>query len=146
MDNALLLLDLMRAFYWFDENLRRRLAEQGWPPVTRSQSLVLGNVATGVTRPSRIAENLGVSRQAMSQLLGEMVSAGLIELAPDPDDKRAQRIQFAAAGAQIREVAQQILRDLEAEVEGAIGAPQMASLRAALARIPPAAPDAASST
>ena len=136
MDNSLLILDLMRAFYWFDEQLRTRLAQRGWPGITRSQSLVLVNVANGVVRPSVIASNLGVSRQAMSQLLGEMSQAGLIDIVPDPDDRRAQRVVFSSLGGPIREAASSILRDLEAQLAGAAGRNAVLGLRAALHAVP----------
>lgn len=138
MESSLLILDLMRAFYWFDEQLRTRLAERGWQGITRSQSLVLANVANGITRPSHIAANLGVSRQAMSQLLGEMALAGLVETMPDPDDRRAQRVVFSQAGGPIREAATSILRDLEAELGKAAGTSAMAGLRAVLNAVPQA--------
>lgn len=136
MENSLLMMDLMRAYYWFDESLRARLLQRGWGAVARSQSLVLANVANGVTRASRIAENLGVSRQAMSQLLAEMTEKGLIEIIPDPQDRRAQKVAFAPAGEAIRQDAQQILRDLEAEMEGVVGKAAMQTLRVALAGFP----------
>ncbi|MEX6724271.1 MarR family winged helix-turn-helix transcriptional regulator [Parapedomonas caeni] len=137
MKNSLLMLDLVRAFYWFDEQLRSRLAEQGFTAVTRSQSLVLANVANGETRASRIAANLGVSRQAMSQLLAEMVNNGLVDTAPDPADRRAQVVFFGPAGEEIRIAAQKILRDLEGEMERALGKTQMLALRTALRHWPP---------
>lgn len=138
MDNPLLILDLMRAFYWFDEQLRARLAQRGWPGITRSQSLVLANIANGVVRPSRIAVNLGVTRQAMSQLLGEMAEAGLVETLPDPDDRRAQRVGFASTGGPIREAASGVLRDLETELARAAGDKAMAGLRKVLGAVPQA--------
>ena len=131
MENSLLLLDIMRTFLQMDEKLRERLQQRGWPSITRSQSMVLANVANGVTRASRLAENLGVTRQAMSQLLADMVKKGLIELIPDPDHGRAQLVQFAPQADGIREDARRVLRDLEAELEVSIGAQQMASLRQA---------------
>jgi DNA-binding MarR family transcriptional regulator len=137
MDNSLLMLDLMRTFLWFDEQLRSRLLERGWGAVSRSQSLVLTHLANGTARASRIAEYLGVSRQAMSQLLAEMVESGLVEIVPDPGDRRAQLVQFAPTGAGIREDAQQILRALEAEMEAVLGKGQTQILRTALTQFPP---------
>lgn len=136
MDNRLLMLDLMRAYLWFDEQLRARLLERGWGPISRSQSLVLTHIANGASRASRIAEFMGVSRQAISQLLGEMAEAGLVAFHPDPDDRRAQRVGFAPAGARIREDAQQILRELEKELESILGKARTESLRSALATFP----------
>ena len=135
MENSLLLLVMMRTFLQMDEKLRERLQQRGWPSITRSQSMVLANVANGVTRASRLAENLGVSRQAMSQLLADMVKKGLIELIPDPDHGRAQLVQFAPQADGIREDARRVLRDLEAELEVSIGAQQMASLRQAFEQL-----------
>lgn len=139
MEQSLLLLDLMRAFYWFDEQLRARLAERGWAGITRSQSLVLANIANGVARPSRIAANLGVTRQAMSQLLAEMEARGLVDLVPDPGDRRAQLVVSSASGAQIREAARAALRELEQELADKVGARAMNGLRAALGEVPQAA-------
>ena len=136
MANSLLMLDLMRTYLWFDEQLRSRLAERGWGAVSRSQSLVLTHIANGVSRASRIAENLGVTRQAMSQLLSDMESRGLIELQPDPFDRRAQLVLFAPGGAAIREDAQQTLRELERDMEEALGSDRMRDLREALERFP----------
>ncbi|MBK6802045.1 helix-turn-helix domain-containing protein [Novosphingobium sp.] len=138
MESSLLILDLMRAFYWFDEQLRARLAVRGWKGITRSQSLVLANVANGITRPSHIATNLGVSRQAMSQLLSEMTVAGLVETVPDPDDRRAQQVVFSSSGGEIREAASSILRDLERELADAAGTRAMAGLRTVLKVLPQA--------
>lgn len=135
MENSLLLLDMMRTFLQMDEKLRERLQQRGWPSITRSQSMVLANVANGITRASRLAENLGVTRQAMSQLLADMVKKGLIELIPDPDHGRAQLVQFAPQADGIREDARRVLRDLEAELEVSIGAQQMASLRQAFEQL-----------
>ena len=135
MENSLLLLDMMRTFLQMDEKLRERLQQRGWPSITRSQSMVLANVANGVTRASRLAENLGVTRQAMSQLLADMVKKGLIELIPDPDHGRAQLVQFAPQADGIREDARRVLRELEAELEVSIGAQQMASLRQAFEQL-----------
>ena len=67
MSDSLLMLDLVSVVYWFDERLQQALAARGWGTLNRSQSLVLANVANGETRSARIAEKMGVSRQALSR-------------------------------------------------------------------------------
>ena len=121
MTRSLLMLDLVRTVYWFDEQLQARLDAQGWGKLGRAQSLVLANVANGETRAARMAENLGISRQAMSQFLAEMVENKLVELVPDPADRRARIVRFAPESHAIRDDAQKILRDLEAELERGLG-------------------------
>ncbi len=126
------MLDLVRTLYWFDEQLQSRLETLGWGRVGRSQSLILANVANGETRAARMAENLGVSRQAMSQFLNEMVEQNLLELAPDPQDKRARIVRFSPHAHGIREDAQKVLRELEGELEQAVGVENLAALRQGL--------------
>ncbi|MBL8553737.1 MAG: hypothetical protein JNL41_05625, partial [Phenylobacterium sp.] len=58
----LLMTRLLMRVYWFDEALQAALKAAGWSPVSRAQSLLFANVSAGVHRPSRLAENLGVSR------------------------------------------------------------------------------------
>ncbi|MNH95116.1 MarR family protein [compost metagenome] len=132
MNQPLLMLDLVRTLYWFDEQLQARLDARGWGRLGRSQSLILANVANGETRAARMAENLGVSRQAMSQFLTEMVDRKLLELAPDPDDKRARIVRFAPESQAIRGDAQQVLRELESELEKAVGRENLEALRLGL--------------
>ncbi|AYG93901.1 MarR family transcriptional regulator [Brevundimonas naejangsanensis] len=132
MNRPLLMLDLVRTLYWFDEQLQSRLDTRGWGRLGRSQSLILVNVANGETRAARMAENLGVSRQAMSQFLTEMVDRKLLELAPDPDDKRARIVRFAPESQAIRDDAQKVLRELESELEEAVGGENLEALRQGL--------------
>ncbi len=66
-----LIVPLLQAFYWFDDGLQAHLQARGWAHVTRPQSMVMVNIVTGIRRPSDIARNLGVSRQAVSAYLKE---------------------------------------------------------------------------
>ena len=119
MQQPLLMLDLMRVVYWFDEHLQSELSRHGWGRFNRSQSLVLANIATGQTRAARIAEAIGVSRQAMSQLIAELLARQVVALQPDPDDRRARIITFAPEARPLREMAERILRDLEQRMAAA---------------------------
>src|SRR5690606_20829304 len=131
-NQPLLMLDLVRTLYWFDEQLQARLDARGWGRLGRSQSLILANVANGETRAARMAENLGVSRQAMRQSLTEMVDRKPLELAPDPEDKRARIVRLAPESQAIRGDAQQVLRELESELEKAVGRENLEALRLGL--------------
>lgn len=132
MTSQLLMLDLVRTLYWFDEQLQVRLEALGWGRRGRSQSLILANIANGETRASRMADNLGVSRQAMSQFLTELEKDRLIEVVPDPDDRRARIVRFTPESEAIREDAKKVLRDMERELETAMGVKDFESLKAGL--------------
>lgn len=74
MSNPRLMMRLLTAVYWFDEGLQAALKEAGVPNVTRAQSLLIANISSGVNRASRIAKNLGVTPQAVGQMLNEASS------------------------------------------------------------------------
>lgn len=132
MDHPLLMMNLMGALYWFDEALQSHIRAEGWPEVSRAQSLLLANIAAGEHRATRLARNLGVSRQAISQMLADMEARSLIAVEQDPDDKRARVVNFHPDAAPLRETARRVLADMEAELGRRIGAKALASLREAL--------------
>jgi len=94
-DSNYLLRHLLRAVYWFDESLQDHLESAGWPRTSRTKSLILMNIADGVTRATQIAANLGLSRQGVHLALEELRRDGLVVIEPDPKDKRANRIRFS---------------------------------------------------
>ena len=131
---ALLMMDLLRGLYWVDEALQNGLRRHGWPNVSRSQSLILLNVAFGVHRASALAENLGISRQAISQMLSEMQKAGMIEMRPDPDDGRAQIVVFSSQSSALRSDAMAILEKIETTLAERLGKRRLSQMRETLAR------------
>ena len=100
------LLSLLRGFYWFDEGLQNYLQARGWPVVTRPQSMVMANLVLGVRRPSDIARNMGVSRQAIHATINQMVELGIVELVDDPSNGRVKVIAPTKMGETMRVDAQ----------------------------------------
>ncbi len=100
------LLSLLRGFYWFDEGLQNYLQARGWPVVTRPQSMVMANLVLGVQRPSDIARNMGVSRQAIHATINQMVELGMVELIDDPKNGRVKLIAPTKMGETMRVDAQ----------------------------------------
>lgn len=134
MKDGFLMMDLMRAFYWFDEGLQSALKARGWQGMSRSQSITLANIALGIRRPADIARNLGISRQAVSNMLQDMVQQGLITIEPDPADRRASVVNFSESSSGLRADALEILSQLEAAVSKRIGAGSLKTLRESLGK------------
>lgn len=86
---------------------------------------------TGV-RVVSLAQRLGISKQAVSQTLAELVEQGIVELVPDPADGRAKLARFTRRGAEAIGDGLVVLRGLEAELAAEIGARRMAALHDAL--------------
>jgi DNA-binding MarR family transcriptional regulator len=129
----ILMLNLLSAIYWFDEALQAKLEAIGYAGLNRTQSLLLANIGAGEHRAIRIARNLGVTRQAISQMLADLEAREIVAVSSDPDDKRARIVDFHPNARRLRRAASQILGQLEATLAERIGQPRVDNLREALA-------------
>ena len=120
---------LLHAYYWMDESLQAQLQAAGMPPLSRTQSQIMTNIADGVNRPSEMARRLGISRQAVQQLLSDLQQRELVELIPDPADARAKVIRYSSHGQKIAKVTIKALERIDAEIEARLGAQALQQLR-----------------
>jgi DNA-binding MarR family transcriptional regulator len=81
---------------------------------------------------TRLAELLGVSRQAASKLADEMVQRGYLLRAPDPGDRRRAHLRLSAKGRRVRERAAAESAAIEAELRAEVGNRAVDGLRRAL--------------
>lgn len=100
--------------------------------MTRAEALVIANMAAGETRASNIARNLGVSRQAISQILSELSDRGIVVVTDDPRDRRSRIAKLAQGMEDEDELCVRIFTALEKELEGRIGPRLMKGLYEAL--------------
>jgi len=63
--------------------------------------VVLGEHEDGATL-SEVAGRVGVTLPATSRQLRRLARRGLVEIAPDPDDRRASRARLTTTGAEVR--------------------------------------------
>ncbi len=113
----------------------RLLNEQG---VARAQALspgfriahtsLLPHIDLGGTRMVELAKRLGVSKQAVGQLVRELEKMGMLERHPDPSDGRAWLVCFSEKGRQGLLTGLDLLHRMQLEMEEALGAPRMARL------------------
>ncbi|SBV33556.1 Transcriptional regulator, MarR family [uncultured Sphingopyxis sp.] len=127
-----LIIALFQRFCWLDEGLQARLHDHGWPDVNRPQSMVMTNIVSGIVRPSDIARNLGVSRQAIHSTINQMVKLGIVQLDVDPDDRRHMIVSLTDLGARMRKDAQRSMDALTAQIADRLGQDKFDALLAAL--------------
>jgi DNA-binding MarR family transcriptional regulator len=123
---------LLRGFRWFEDGLLSRLAEAGWPEITRAHSLVFAHLDLEGTRPSELARRIGISRQAVNQTLGELVERGLVELVPDPASRRSKLVVLTPVGNATVGSAHAVFSELEDALAERIGQVSVTELRSAL--------------
>ena len=129
MQTHQLIIALFQRFCWLDEGLQARLRDAGWPEVSRAQSMLMTNIATGVVRPSDIARNLGFWRQAIHTTIGQMVALRMVRLDGDQTDRRHKILSLTLAGEQVRRDAQVAM---DAQVAGKLGCRRFDALLATL--------------
>ncbi len=127
-----LIIALFQRFCWLDEGLQARLRDHGWPDVNRPQSMVMTNIVSGIVRPSDIARNLGLSRQAIHSTINQMVKLGIVQLDVDPDDRRHMIVSLTDLGARMRKDAQRSMDALTAQIASMLGQDKFDALLAAL--------------
>jgi len=116
-----LLLSLLQGFYWFDEGLQNYLQARGWPVVTRPQSMVMANLVLGVRRPSDIARNMGVSRQAIHATINQMIALDIVALVDDPTNRRVKIVAPTKTGETMRIDAQRSMVIMAEELDHRLG-------------------------
>jgi DNA-binding MarR family transcriptional regulator len=112
----------------FNEQALERLRERTGLPLRAAHTALLPHVDFEGTRLTELARRMGVSKQAVHQLVGEMEAMGALERVPDPDDGRARLIRFSEGGMQGMVVGLQVLDELRRHAEGEIGVERTARL------------------
>jgi len=114
------------------DRLVAAVADAGGSAMRPSFGFVLRAVAAERPTVSRLAELLGVSKQAASRLADDMVTLGYLERGEDPRDRRRTRLQLSATGERIRARALSESRKMEAELRQRFGETQVRHLRTLL--------------
>ena len=80
-------------------------------------------------RPSELAREAGVSRQAMNYLLRELERSGYLVRVPDDSDDRARCIRLTERGKAVRTTVRATVRRIERQLEQQLGRDRFAQLR-----------------
>ncbi len=68
-----------------------------------------------------LAQRMGLSKQAVQQLVDDLESEGIIERCPDPDDRRAKIVEFTKKGLKAQTDANRIKREVETAFREKLG-------------------------
>ncbi|MGH2860075.1 MAG: MarR family winged helix-turn-helix transcriptional regulator [Solirubrobacteraceae bacterium] len=86
-------------------------------------------------RPSELAAQRGMSKQAVNYLLGQLETLGYLERQPDPSDRRSKRIALTDRGERAAYTIRDAVRDIEQDWEAQLGQDRFAQLKALLLEI-----------
>ncbi len=113
---------LAKASQRFNERLVERFAAEGFGDVRASYGSVLVPLfERDGLRLGELASAARLSKQAMTGLVTRCETDGLVERERDPVDGRAFNVSLTSRGRAFRAVADDVLRELDAELAQALG-------------------------
>jgi DNA-binding MarR family transcriptional regulator len=81
------------------------------------------------TRPTELADEMQVSKQAVNDLLGHLERQGYIVREVDPADRRSRLIRLTDKGAKLEDTVRLAARDAERRLERDLGPERFRSFR-----------------
>lgn len=108
------------------------LAEQGLEGLRPGHTLLLVSLLGGGMHASDLAEQMGVSRQAVAQAVAALERGGYVERAVDPGDARAKLICLTPHGRVALRATRVCAQALERDWEARLGRQGLAEFRSLL--------------
>lgn len=129
---------LGRLLFWAErrvlEDSLNRL-EGGSGELTLAQISLMQQLCLGSTRVTDLARRMGMTKQAVGQIVDLLEQKGLVGRAPDPTDGRAKVIDHTPKGFALIDRLIDATLETERDIARTIGRKDLAALKAILTRI-----------
>ncbi len=100
-----------------------------------ARSSVMPYVGLKGTRQSDIVARMGLSKQAVQQLILDLENSGILRREPDPNDGRGKIVCFTEKGLAAQRDSQKAKRKVEAEIKALLGDKEFERLVSTLKKI-----------
>ncbi|MBX3620171.1 MAG: MarR family transcriptional regulator [Rhizobacter sp.] len=139
-DQAVPLLDhigwrLWQASRQWVARFERDMVAAGHPVFAEARAQLIPCIEREGTRQSALVARLGLSKQAVQQLIAGLEADGLIERLPDPDDARGKVVAFTDRGLAMLADANEVKKKIERDYRARLGAEGFAHLAQLLGRL-----------
>ncbi len=124
--------DLWQAAAVWQSRFQSDMVAAGHAWFAEARGGVLAHLDRTGNRQSDVATRMGVSKQAVQQLVDGLVADGVVERRADPTDARARWVVLTARGRAVHADADRIKRAIESEWQKRLGKSAFAALRRAL--------------
>lgn len=119
----------------FQAHMVREAHGRGRPDITPAHNHVFGILGFEGDRSANLAARAGITRQAMGEIIRDLVGIGILEMVPDPDDRRAKIVRYTEEGKSFANAGFRHLKELEDRFDEEFGAAEFERVRTALARV-----------
>jgi len=76
----------------------RNAQSRGFPEARMAHNAVFATLGFEPARAADLAVHAGITRQSMGEVIRELVDLGILEMQPDPSDRRAKLVAYTALG------------------------------------------------
>jgi DNA-binding MarR family transcriptional regulator len=108
---------------------------RGHPEIKPAHNSVFATLAPEGSRAADMAARAGITRQSMGEVIREMVDLGILEMRPDPEDRRAKLVTYTEHGQWVASHGYEHLRELEQRFAEEFGDQEYETARDVLARV-----------
>jgi DNA-binding MarR family transcriptional regulator len=112
--------------------VRAAFAEAGFDDIPRNGAYVLARTYDGSAPLADLTRELGISKQAVSQLIDIMVTRGYMQRTVDPEDRRRMLVTLTPRGDDAARVSWEAANSVDAELASRLSPEGVAALRAGL--------------
>lgn len=120
---------------WIEQRHLELMGAAGFEDVRRAHNAVFVHLPAGGIRLTDLARAAGISKQAMAELVNELVEKKYLRRIPDPSDGRAKLIVAAARGDAAHIATLEIFNRIEAELADVVGSGPLERVRGILTQV-----------
>ncbi len=114
---------------WWMNGLEKNARAHGVPTLSRPQGMLVSRILEGEHRPIRIAEKMGMTRQAIHFQINQLVELKVLKLRQDPDDRRALIVELAPQRAGPGAFYAAVIRELQLKLTERLGKKDIETFR-----------------
>ncbi|MEV0175969.1 MarR family winged helix-turn-helix transcriptional regulator [Streptomyces sp. NPDC050803] len=122
------------------QRINEGVVARGFVGVRPAHGFAFARLAPGGATATDLAAHLGVTKQAASQLVDELVRKGYVERRPHPEDARARLVVLTELGWACTRAAEEAAADAVRGWAEVLGEGELRALREQLTRIAPYGP------
>ena len=124
-----------RANRELQSDMVRHAHERGWTEAKYAHNWVFGFLGQEGARAADLAARAGITRQSMGEVIRDLVELGIVEMKPDPTDRRAKLVTFTELGREEAMQGYEHIVDLEERMVAALGEEIYDHLRLGLEKV-----------
>jgi len=119
----------------YARSIRAQLHAIGLDDLPRNGAFILAGIdATGGPRGD-LPSDLGVTKQAVSQVIDTLVNRGYLTRSPDPDDRRRITLELTERGQQVLDAIMRGVEAVDVQLQERVSPEQIEAMRSVLASL-----------